>query len=182
MEPMTIQPLAWDGYTIADLEAWPDDEALRYELEDGCLIVSPSPPNSHNIAATQLAHLILTGLGGDWRVAAAGAVLFDARNYREPDLVVIRREGARSAYADPADVLLAVEVMSPSSIRRDRLIKPAQYAAAGIAHYWRLEPADRLLVTYALDGDLYRETGRFTDDVVIDEPVPLRFPLAQLLD
>jgi Uma2 family endonuclease len=183
MEPMTIQPLDWDGYTIADLEAMPDDDdGLHYELDDGCLVVSPSPPNSHNIAATHLAYLILSELGGDWRVAAAGAVLFDARNYREPDLVVIRREGARTAYADPSDVLLAVEVMSPSSIRRDRLVKPAQYAAAGIKHFWRLEPVDRVLVTYVLEGKTYRETGRFLDEVVIDEPVGLRFRLADLLD
>ena len=182
MEPMTVQPLDFGGYTIADLEAWPDDEALRYELEDGCLIVSPSPPNPHNIAATQLAALLLVELGDDWRVAAAGAVLFDAHNYREPDLVVIRRDGARSAYADPTDVLLAVEVVSPSSIRRDRLVKPAQYAEAGIPHFWRIEPLDRVLVTYALDGRTYLETGRFTDEVVIDEPVRLRFRLTQLLD
>jgi len=182
MTAVTALPLAWDGYTIADLEAMPDDEALRYELDDGCLVVSPPPPTAHNIAATELAFLIRERLDSDHRIAVEGSVLFDARNYRQPDVLVVRRERAPSDYAGPADVLLAVEVMSPSSTRRDRLIKPVQYAAAGIPHFWRLEPVDRVLLTYVLDGDSYRESGRFTDEVVIDEPVTLRFALGQLLD
>ena len=182
MEPVTIQPLDWRGYTIADLEAWPDDEALRYELDDGCLVVSPPTPTAHSMAATELAVLIHPALGQDYRVVVEGSLLFDERNYREPDVLVLRRHELLTTYAAAADVLLAVEVMSPSSISRDRLIKPAQYAAAGIQHFWRLEPVDRVLVTYALEGQTYRETGRFTDEVVIDEPVRLRFRLGQLLD
>jgi Uma2 family endonuclease len=77
-------------------------------------------------------------------------------------------------------VLLAVEVMSPSSVSNDRVSKPAQYAAAGIPHFWRLEPGP-VLCTYALAGSVYRETGRFTGDVLLEEPVPLRFDLAALL-
>lgn len=181
MGTVTALPLDMDGYTIEDLEALPDD-GLRYELDDGCLVVSPPPPTAHNMAATELAYLILSGYGSQFQAAADGALLFDSRNYRQPDLLMIRREGAVPAYAGPGDVVLALDVMSPSSVRRDRLVKPAQYAAAGIPHFWRLEPLDRVLVTYTLDSDVYRETGRFTDEVVIDEPVALRFRLAQLLD
>ena len=71
--------------------------------------------------------------------------------------------------------------MSPSSVSTDRVAKPAQFAAAGIPHFWRFEPADSVLWTYRLDGDVYRETGRYTDQVDVEEPVPLRFRLADLL-
>ncbi len=179
MTLVTAQPLAWDGYTVADLEALPDD-ALRYELVDGALLVTPPPINRHDFAATELSHLLHAAVPPQWRVLTPGSVRFDNHNFRIPDLLVLLR--LRAKYAEPDDVVLAVEVMSPSSVTTDRLVKPAQYAAAGIAHFWRLEPADRVLVTYTLDGELYRETGRFTDEVVIDEPVPLRFRLAQLLD
>jgi Uma2 family endonuclease len=52
-----------------------------------------------------------------------------------------RRRGRRvyrhdSPLVAPADVLLAVEIESPSSLTADRITKPAQYAALGIAHYW----------------------------------------------
>ena len=184
MTAVTAPPLDWDGYTIADLEAMPDDEFLRYELDDGCLVVSPPPPNPHSMASTELAFVLHAALDREYRILVEGSLLFDERNYRQPDLLVIRRAAGRRAYAAPPDVLLAVEVMSPSSKRRDRLIKPAQYAAAGIQYFWRLEPADRVLITYVLDGESYRESGRFTDEdeVEIDEPVSLRFPLTQLLD
>ncbi len=181
MEPVTLLPFRPDGWTIEDLDDLPDDD-LRYELVDGSLHVSPPPPNSHNVVANRLSFLLHAVLEGSWEIVAPGAVRFDDRNYRSPDLLVVKREGATTAYARPQDVLLAVEVMSPSSISTDRLTKPAQYARAGIPHFWRLErEAQPVLMTYALAGEVYRETGRFTDQVVIDDPVELRFTLDALL-
>lgn len=96
------------------------------------------------------------------------------------DLDDLPDDGLR--YELPAgDVLLAVEVMSPSSVTDDRLTKPAQYARAGIGHYWRLERQDQpVLVTHELAGEAYRETGRFTDQVAIERPARLRFGLGEL--
>jgi Uma2 family endonuclease len=111
-------------------------------------------------------------------------VALDRHNYREPDLVVVRKEALGVLLARPRDVLLAVEVMSPSSVTDDRLTKPAQYARAGIPHYWRLERHDEpVLLAYELAGEVegYRETGRFTDRVATEKPVALRFSMATLL-
>ncbi len=79
-------------------------------------------------------------------------------------------------------MLLAVEVMSPSSVSTDRIVKPIQYATAGIQHFWRLEQEPLELVTHELDGDRFRETGRFQDEVALTRPVALAFRLGQLLD
>ena len=181
MVTMTAPPLDLDGYTIADLQALSED-GLHIELDDGCLVVSPPEVVRNGSAAFQLGMLLHAEVGPDWLVVKGPGVAFTTRDYREPDLLVLRRGALDKELAEPADVLLAVEVMSPSSVRRDRLVKPEQYAAAGIPHFWRLEPADRVLVTYALDGATYRETGRFTGDVAVEEPVRLRCELSQLLD
>lgn len=182
MKPMTLLPVRHDGWTIEDLVALPED-GLRYELVDGSVHVSPPPPNLHNLAANQLAFLLRAVLDDSWRIVTPGAILFDNRNYREPDLLVVTREGVRPSYARPQDLLLVMEVMSPSSVSTDRLTKPAQYATAGIPHYWRLERQDTpVLLTYALEGEVYREVGRFVDEVVIEAPVALTFSLAELLD
>lgn len=178
---MTTQPLDRGGYTVADLEAL-DDDGLRYELDDGCLVVSPSEVVRNGSAAVQLALLLSPALGDQWRIVLGTGLVFTDRDYREPDLMVVGREALPKKGAVPADVLLAVEVMSPSSVRRDRLVKPAQYAEAGIPHFWRLEPAAPVLFTYVLDGAAYRETGRYEATVTIDQPVALRFELSQLLD
>lgn len=180
MSAMPILPLPTaDVWTVDDLDLLPDD-GLHYELVDGILRVSPPAPLPHNAAAFELGVRLYPVLGAQWRVIAPGAVALDQRNLREPDLLVVRRDGAHRKHASPADVLLAVEVMSPSSRTDDRLVKPSQYAAAGIAYYWRLEPAVPVLVTYRLEGDHYRETGRHTDEVSLTEPFAVRFLLADL--
>ena len=181
MTTMTTQPLDLGGYTVDDLETIEDD-GLHYELEDGCLVVSPSDVLRNRSAAFQLGLLLQPALVPDWLVVPSPGLLFSRRDYREPDLIVVRRGALAKQMADPGDVLLILEVMSPSSVRRDRLVKPAQYAEAGIPHFWRLEPAEPVLVTYALDGATYRETGRFTATVEVEQPVSLRFELATLLD
>lgn len=71
--------------------------------------------------------------------------------------------------------------MSPSSRSTDRLAKPLQFAATGIAHYWRFEPGPLTLAVHALEGETYREVGRFTDEVALTQPFPVRFRLADLL-
>ena len=128
MTAMTTLPLRPDGWTVADLELLPDDPPFRYELVDGTLVVSPPPPNAHNLFANELSHLLHGALGREWLVLASGAVEFGLRDWRQPDLLVMARSAVSKKYAAPGDVLLALEVMSPSSISTDRLVKPHQYA------------------------------------------------------
>jgi len=181
MKPVTLLPVRRDGWTIEDLDTLPDD-GLRYELVDGSLHVSPPATVGHNSAAFRLGVLLDKVLDDSWLVVPAPGVALDPRNYREPDLVIVRREALDVLLARAQDVLLAVEIMSPSSITDDRMTKPAQYARAGIPHFWRLErQAEPVLVTHELTGDVYCETGRFIDEVVIDRPVSLRFRLDVLL-
>jgi Uma2 family endonuclease len=181
MGAMTTLPVREEGWTVEDLDGLPDD-GLRYELVDGSLLVSPPPTVGHNAAAFELGVLLRAAVGDSWRVVPAPGVRLDLRNYREPDLVVVRREAIGARLADACDVLLAVEVMSPSSVTDDRVTKPAQYARAGIPHYWRLERGGvPVLVTHELAGGVYRETGRFVDEVVVDRPVAVRFRLDAVL-
>jgi Uma2 family endonuclease len=180
MMAVTTLPFRSDGWTVDDLELLPDD-GLRYELVDGALLVTPPPLNDHNLWANELSHLLHRAISRDWVVLAPGAVEFDIRNWRSPDLLLVRREALQRKYARPDEALLAMEVMSPSSVSTDRLVKPAQFAAAGIPHYWRIEPGEPVLITHQLEENVYRETGRYVDEVVIDEPVPLRFHLAELM-
>jgi Uma2 family endonuclease len=181
MSAMTTLPFRPDGWTVDDLELLPDDPPFRYELVDGTLVVSPPPPNAHNLFANELGYLLHDVLSREWVVLSPGAVEFDVRNWRSPDLLVIRREVLARKYARPGEALLALEVMSPSSISTDRVAKPAQYASAGIPYFWRFEPPTQVLITHELSGEVYRETGRFTDEVALDVPVALRFRLADLL-
>jgi Uma2 family endonuclease len=181
MTAVTTLPFRLDGWTVDDLGDLPDD-GRRYELVDGALLMTPPPGLPHDEATAALHLLLGAGLPSGLRAAVVPGMYFDRRNYRQPDLVVYRREDARSrGRIEAKDVVLAVEVMSPSSVSTDRVSKPAQYAGAGIPHYWRLELDPAVLVVHRLEGEAYREVARFTDQVVVDEPVEVRFSLPELL-
>lgn len=177
MATMTSLHVPFEGWTVDDL---PEDVDFSYELVDGALLVTPPADPRHDRVAMRLSRLLLP-LGRQWDVLVDSGIFFDERNYREPDLIVCRRAAIDRGRVSASDVLLAVEVLSPGSVASDRIAKPAQYAAAGIPHFWRIEPAQPVLVTYALAGDVYRETGRFDDEVTVEKPVPLRFRLADLV-
>jgi Uma2 family endonuclease len=70
----------------------------------------------------------------------------------QPDVLVARRDDL-SERDLPAAPVLAVEVLSPSTRRIDQLLKPARYAAAGVAHYWTVDPTGPILSVYELGSD-----------------------------
>ena len=85
------------------------------------------------------------------------------RNVVQPDLLFVssdRREIMRKERIDgPCDIV--VEILSPSSCRKDRLKKMEIYRKAGIPHYWLLDPDEKILEAYFLKGDgLYGRAGR----------------------
>lgn len=178
MAVMTSLHVPFDGWTVDDL---PDVE-FRYELVDGALLVTPPETPRNGRVASRLHLLLAPALDDSWDVLLGNGVYFDRRNYREPDLYVCRREAVDAGRVRAADVLLAVEVMSPSSVASDRVAKPAQYAAAGIPHFWRIESDPRVQVAHELMEGVYRETGRFDDVVAVLQPVTLEFRLADLFD
>jgi Uma2 family endonuclease len=150
-------------WTVADVLALDDDGGhSRHELIDGQLIVSPAPGYPHQRASRRLAALL------EEAAAASGAAVevFEAVNVVTPsglvipDIAVVRAEAARDAELSlPASAMVAViEIVSPTTRRIDRLVKPGVYAEAGIPTYWRLElhPAPGLTV-FAIEGGHYRE-------------------------
>lgn len=179
MGVMDALVVPYDGWTV---EAMPDDELFRHcELVDGALVVNPPPTLRHQEVAMDLAMLLRPRLAEAWRVVVEPGVQFDRRNYRQPDVVVYDAAASARERIEPRDVLLAVEVMSPASVSTDRVAKPAQYAAAGIPHFWRLELDPLLLVVHRLLEASYEVTGRYDDEVVLTEPVEVSFRMATLL-
>ena len=80
------------------------------------------------------------------------------QNGREPDLLFIATDHlARltDTYLDgPADI--AVEVVSPESIARDRGEKFYEYAQGGVPEYWLIDPQAKWAEFHLLDGQFYR--------------------------
>jgi Uma2 family endonuclease len=79
------------------------------------------------------------------------------------------------------EVVLVVEVVSPHTRARDRLGKPAEYAAAGIPFYWRVEQNPIHIYAYRLaPGGIYELAADTSDVLELDDPFPLKLAVAEI--
>jgi Uma2 family endonuclease len=169
------------NYTVDDVLSLPDD-APRVELRDGVIIVTPSPTIDHQDIGNLLWQWFRRHAPAMLRPATAVGVGVTLSNTFEPDVVLLRREAVVGSthYVDADNVVLAVEVVSPGTRRRDRLEKPPGYAAAGIRHFWRIEQEPVRVFAYELVDDAYKLVADATDELVVDRPFPIRLPIRDI--
>lgn len=139
-------------WTAADVRALRDASPLatpRYELVDGELLVTSSPNGPHQFAVKEL----LLALDAYLRANPIGSVLsspFDVEVepdfLSQPDLFVVpMHERKRLRTELPArELLLACEVLSPSSIRHDRVTK-GPYYQRNVPEYWIVNLSARVI-------------------------------------
>jgi Uma2 family endonuclease len=173
-----------DVWTFEDVDALDVQDWWRYEIVDGGLVVSPSTGGDHGLAGEEVRAAICGALPPGAVVVGPMGVRM-ARSYLVPDLVVVQRERLRGARTlAPADVMLAVEIVSPGSVTMDRVTKPAQYAAAGIAHFWRVETEPLSITAYSLapGAATYSEIGSWGagETARIADPFPVEIEVDRL--
>ena len=145
-------------YAYADLLAMPED-AVRREIIDGELIVSPAPNWWHQKLVLIVARLLeQTGDGIGETAGAPLDVRLTDRDSVQPDVLFIRNENLGILAADgrisgPPDIV--VEIVSPASARYDRVRKFALYERAGVPEYWLLDYRDRSFAVNELRDGRY---------------------------
>ncbi|WP_374628946.1 Uma2 family endonuclease [Frankia sp. AgPm24] len=180
---------AWmhEQITAEQYDSWTAEQCAGIEIVDGMVVVSPSASKRHNRLARILANALDTAAGPEWNAD----IDFDVRlqdvplSNRRPDVVVYRAETIDVAPTRPQHVLLIVEIVSPGSETTDRIVKPEQYAKAGIAFYWRVEQVAGeapMVHTYQLDsaGGVYRDGGVFAGVVTVAAPFAVTVDLRQI--
>src|SRR4051812_33315013 len=106
-------------FTQADLWAMPDD-GRRYELMDGAIIVSPPPSVRHQRASLRVTVLLHEAASPGLEVLPAPlGLFFPDEDYLEPDVMVFDPSVVVDDQVQGGMPLLVVEVLSPSSRRRD---------------------------------------------------------------
>ena len=132
----------WTPAEVRDLQdesrPWP-----RYELIEGELLVTPSPGHPHQLVIGEL-YLLLApyverhGLG--LTMLSPSDLELREGTITQPDLYIVRAEpgteGGEMRWPDVPGLLLALEVISPSSVRTDRVVKRDFYMASNVAEYW----------------------------------------------
>jgi Uma2 family endonuclease len=127
-------------WTVADLEDLPDD-GNRYEVIDGELFVTPAPALKHQEAAFQLGRVLADFLERQHvghAFIAPGDIIFSPKRGVQPDIFVTPLFNGRrpERFADVGHLLLAVEVLSPSTARADRVSKRRLYREEQVDEYW----------------------------------------------
>lgn len=173
------------GYRFDDLFTLPDLPRHTELLDGGLVFVAPQP-NYHSLLVWLLeARLRAAGPLG-LRVRREMIVRFSDRTALEPDVLVVPASAVRSptqASFEADEVLLAVEVVSPSSIERDRDLKPYLYAGAGIRHYWRVEweSGTPTAFCYRLGSDgRYELIAERRGLLAVDEPFAVEIDLTSV--
>lgn len=134
-------------WTADDLADVPDD-GQRYEVIDGELFVTPAPALPHQEAVGQLFKLLQPYVASQ-RVGhvmfSPADIQFSKRRAVQPDLFVapLVNGGRPRQWTDIRGLVLAVEVLSPSSVRADRVVKRAMYRAQRVADYWVIDLDER---------------------------------------
>jgi len=178
----------YEGWHFDDLLALPVDRSQHVELIDGAL-VPMSPQSKFHVRVIRnlqagLDRQAPAGLRADSEIT----VRVDDNNGLEPDVLVVTAsaydDNERATWYDGSDVILAVEVVSPSSLVRDRERKPQIYAKAGIRYLWRIENEDGSPVVYTYELDAasasYGVTGIFHDHLALPVPFPVDLDLGEL--
>ena len=137
------------------------DDDQRYEIIGGELLLTPAPDTRHQIAVSELGFRMMQFV----REHKLGLVLFaptdvvlDPPNVVQPDILFIRAEnmGILKERAVQGAPDLVVEILSPSSVKRDRHRKMELYARAGVPEFWIVDPVYRTIEVFSLSDTGYK--------------------------
>lgn len=182
-ERRSIVPVAQDArqhHCYRDYATWSEDE--RWELIDGvAYAMTPAPTLRHQTISLRLAAVLLDLLkGGPCRVFAAPVdVLLPAGDEADeavdtvvqPDIVVVcapERLGEKYIRGAPDWI---IEILSPSTAKKDASLKRDRYERAGVKEYWLVHPTDRTVARYRLDDGRYGRPDIYGEDDKV--PVPM---------
>ncbi|MBW4520076.1 MAG: Uma2 family endonuclease [Scytolyngbya sp. HA4215-MV1] len=165
--------------TFEEYLAYDDGTDNRYELEDGALILMNPPPGRHALIIYFLINTFIaeiTRLQLSWAAMQLIGVRTAPRRSRLPDICVVPVEEIRDKLDVSAVIesgaILAVEIVSPDSVKRDYRFKRAEYASFGIPEYWIVDPLSQKVTLLLLVEGLYEETVYQGEDPVQSQIFP----------
>lgn len=173
--------LTYDDYATLD-------DSNRYELAGGQLeLMSPSPTLTHQMLSFEMQKQITYNCESDYFIFFAPIdVIFSPTEVRQPDIVLVNRKridilSNRGIEGAPD---LVIEILSPSSLKRDKIDKQKVYAHYQVPEYWIVEPKTGILEAYILNGDHYELINIFQNDETITSPnIPcISFTMNDIMD
>ncbi|MDI6916038.1 MAG: Uma2 family endonuclease [Desulfitobacteriaceae bacterium] len=183
-------PESNEKYTYADYLTWPEDE--RWEIIDGVAYMQAAPTPTHQEILMELARQIANYLTGKpCKVYPAPFCVRltkdDERKNEgitkvvEPDITVVCDKSKIDEKGCNGAPDMIIEIISPSSTKRDRFIKFNAYEKAGIKEYWIVEPDVKIVSVFVLQHNgsygrqnVYSEEDRIQVNLFPDLTIDLK--------
>ena len=153
-----IEKVNWETFREIELA---DDDLFIYELFDGEIMKRSAPSLIHQRISRKLlgkmdAYIEEKELG---EVFSAPVDLnLDEHNAFQPDLAFISKE--RSFLIEDDDYIkgapdLVVEIISPGTVKKDRVIKKDLCERFAVREYWLVDPLNKGIEIYIMQEDKY---------------------------
>jgi Uma2 family endonuclease len=148
------------------------EDGNRYEAIGGALHVSPPPKMPHQWVSAKLfaalSDLLVQPGYGVLFYAPLGVEFPETEEGVQPDIVFVTRERLHILREDgiqgPPD--LVIEILSPSTARRDRTVKRQLYERHGVAQYWIVDIDAKQIEVWRFAAGA-TEAERYTDRVPV---------------
>lgn len=160
-------------YTYADYLTWPEEE--RWEIIDGTPHMQAAPTWQHQAVSSELSRQFANYLHGkpcqlfaapfDLRLSGSDERDEDAENVFQPDIVVICDKTGLKGTGYLGVPPLVVEISSPSTAQKDKVLKFNKYEKAGVKEYWIVEPEGKVVSVFTLqENDRYGRPNTYTGE------------------
>lgn len=172
---------------LATWRAFDAPDGHRVEISEGALRMYGLPAGRHGKIVAKLIRLLNAAVSEDVGVFPLAGVLIPAlEKLYIPDLAVAALDALdEESLLDPTDVVLVVEVTSPSNARVDREEKLAAYARVGVRACLLVDRVGKnsavALYTDPIDGE-YQHVVRvpFGDTIHLSAPFDVDLDTSQL--
>jgi Uma2 family endonuclease len=158
MRKMAVEKLTYTVAQFQEFESLPENADRILELIDG-EIVEKMPSFTPSRIAAQIIFLLKLYLSQNpigYVTGEAGGYVMSEGNVFNPDVGYISKERLPEAPEREAPVPpdLAVEVKSPSDLKRAMRRKAEKYLASGTRLVWLVFPDEQLVEVYVADKDV----------------------------
>lgn len=132
--------------TPEQFEAMDKDDSLTYELIDGIVLMAPSPSDEHQDVGVRIITTAAVKLKGTPCMPTYERDIKFNNNICRPDVMIKCKD-------DPNVPIIIFEIVSPTSKRRDYVLKAAIYAESGAAEYWIIDTSAQTVIIHDYVND-----------------------------
>ena len=166
------------NFTYKDYLNWPDD--IRAEIILGVAYMMSPPLTSHQRVAGKIFLKLATFLAGktcEAFIAPFGVRLFPKEDKTddtvvEPDIVVVCDPSKIDKHGCNGAPDLVIEILSPSTRRKDKSLKRELYQKAKVREYWIVSPDDGEIEVHLFENNSIKFFGKNESETPDDTKLP----------